>query len=225
MMLPLLPWTVAGALLVGGAVVGVVTRRRRREALEHYCLTRGYQFEAERPGAEAALADSAPTFAQGRHRRWGPTIVGRIGGSAFTAFEYSYVTGGGNNNRRHRLAVISWELEGTTLPRFGLAPENALNRLAQRFGVQDFDFTDDPAFSRSYQLQGDDEAAVRRLFTAVRRAYLTTPAPDGGQPGRHHLAGAGQRLLWWRAGRLPKVDQLDQFFAEGDRLRRLFLES
>jgi hypothetical protein len=220
----LLPWAVAGAVLVGGAVAGVVTRRRRHAALEHYCLTRGYRFESGRPGAEASLAGSFPLFGQGRHRRWGATITGRIGGLPFTAFEYSYVTGGGNNNRRHRLTAILWELEETTLPRFRLVPETALNRLAQRFGTQDFDFDDDDTFSRSYQLQGDDEAAVRRLFTRARRAYLTAPAPDGSEPARHHVTGADRRLLWWRSGNLPVPDALDQLLADGDRLRRMFEE-
>jgi hypothetical protein len=224
MMPALLPWAVFAAVLAGGAVAGVVAGRRRREALEHYCLTHGYRFEAERPGAEAGLAGSFSLFGKGRHRRWGATITGRIGGASFTAFEYSYMTGGGSNNRRHRLTVMVWDLQETTLPRFRLVPENALNRLAQRFGAQDFDFADDPEFSRSYQLQGDDEAAVRKLFAPSRRAYLTTPAPDGSRPPPHHVAGAGRQLLWWRVGGLPKPDQLDQLLAEGERLRRLFLE-
>jgi hypothetical protein len=221
----LLPWAVAGVLLVGGAVAGVIARRRRREALEHYCLTRGYHFEAERPGAETALAGAFPIFGKGRRRRWGVTISGRIGGCPFTAFEYSYMTGGNNSNRRHRLSAILWELGEANLPRFALKPEHALDRLAQRFGTQDFDFPDDPVFSRCYQLQGDDEAAVRDLFTSARRAYLTTPAPDGDEPVLHHLAGSGGRLLWWRNRSLPRADELDRLLADGDRLRRVLVDS
>lgn len=218
-------WAVAGALLVGGAVAGVVASRRRREALEHYCLTRGYGFEGGRPGADAALAAAFPLFSQGRHRRWGPTVTGRIGGCPFTAFEYSYVTGGGRSTSRHRVSAVLWELEGVSLPRFVLTPEGVLNRLAQRFGVQDFDFAEDPVFSRAYQLQGDEEDAVRRLFSSPFRAYLSAPSPDGERPMRHYLAGAGRRLLWWRGGSLPKPDALDRFLAESDRLRRMVADS
>lgn len=219
------PWAVAGALLVGGAVAGVVASRRRREALAHYCLTRGYGFEVGRPGAEAALGSTFPLFNLGRHRRWGPTLTGRIGGHPFTAFEYSYVTGGGRSSSRHRVSAVLWELEGVSVPRFVLTPEGVLNRLAQRFGVPDFDFAEDPVFSRAYQLQGDDEDAVRRLFSSTFRAYLTAPPPDDERPMRHHLAGAGQRLLWWRGGSLPKPEALDRFLAESDRLRRMVADS
>jgi hypothetical protein len=226
LMIPvLLPWIVGGALLAGGAVASVAASRRRRAALEHYCLTRGYRFEVARPGAEGSLATSFSLFGRGRHRRWGLTITGRTGGCTFTAFEYSYVTGGGNSSRRHRVTAMLWELEGVSLPRFTLVPEGVLNRLAQRFGVQDFDFAEDPQFSRSYQLQGDDEAAVRRFFTSARRVYLTAPAPQGEKPLLHHVAAEGTRLLWWRGGRLPKPDALDEFLAEGDRLRRVFVDS
>jgi hypothetical protein len=221
----LVPWAVAGVLLAGGVMASVVASRRRREALEQYCLMRGYRFEAGRPGGEATLANGFPLFRKGRHRRWGATITGRIGGSSFTAFEYSYVTGGGRSSSRHHLAAVLWEFESAELPQFTLVPERVLNRLAQRFGAQDFDFEEDPLFSRSFQLQGDDETAVRRLFTAARRAYLTGPALDRDRPVAHHLAGAGGRLLWWRVGNLPKTDALDEFLAEGDRLRRVFEDS
>jgi hypothetical protein len=216
--------SVAGVLLVGGAVAGIVSSRRRREALEHYCLTRGYRFEAERPGGETALEEGFRLFERGRHRRWGPTITGRIGGAAFTAFEYSYVTGGGNSTRRHRFTVVLWDLGEGAVPNFTLEPEGVLNRLAQHFGTQDFDFLEDPVFSRFYELQGDDEAAVRRLFTPVRRAYLTTPSPGGDRPLAHHLAGAGAHLLWWRSGRLPRAEALDQLLADADRLRRVLVD-
>jgi hypothetical protein len=226
MMPPVVPWLLLGAGAVGAiaAIAAVRLRRRRREELEQYCLVRGYTFERERRGAETALADAFAIFREGHSRRWRGTISGRVGGRAFTAFEYGYVTGGGKHSSHHRFAMLVWEREEANLPRFSLAPEGFFSRLAQRFGRKDFDFIEDPEFSRAYQLQGDDEAAVRALFTAARRAFLTAPAPDGSKTPRHHLAGAGPRLLWWRSGGLPKPDQLDQFLADGDRLRRQFLD-
>jgi hypothetical protein len=202
----------------------VYRERRRRAAFAEYCLVRGYRFERERPGAEAPLAGSFGVFKQGRRRRWGATIDGQVGGRPFTAFEYTYVTGGGNSNQRHHLTVFLWDAPEAALPRFSLGPEGFFHRLAQRFGMQDFDFEEDPEFSRAYQLQGDDERAVRALFTPARRAFFTVEPPDGRRVPRHHLAGAGPRLVWWRNGRFPGPDDLDQLIADGDRLRRLFLE-
>jgi len=222
---PLVPSLVLGAGAVGGIAALIAYRqRRRREAFEQYCLVRGYRFERERRGAEAALAGTFGIFREGHNRRWRDTISGSVGGRSFTAFEYSYVTGGGKHSSHHRFAMLVWEKAEANLPPFSLAPEGFFSRLAQRFGRKDFDFVEDPEFSRAYELQGDDEAAVRALFTAARRAFFLAPAPDGGKAPRHHLAGAGPRLLWWRNGGLPKPDELDQFLADGDRLRRQFLE-
>lgn len=216
----------AGLAAVIGAVAAgsIYLSRKRREAFEQYCLVRGYRFERERPAAETAMAEMFGIFRQGHNRRWGATITGTVGGRPFTAFEYQYVTGGGKNSSHHRLVVLLYESPQTSLPRFSLVPEGFFQRVAQQFGVKDFDFVEDPQFSRAYELQGDDEAAVRALFTPVRRAFFTEPALDGGKPPRHHVAGAGSRLIWWRSGRLPKPDDLDQFLADGDRLRRQFLE-
>jgi hypothetical protein len=222
---PFVPWLIVGAGAVGGIAALIAFRqRRRREAFEQYCLVRGYRFERERPGAEAALAETFGIFREGHSRRWRDTISGQVGGRPFTAFEYSYVTGGGKHSSHHRFAMLVWEKAEANLPRFSLAPEGFFSRLAQRFGRKDFDFVEDPEFSRSYQLQGDDETAVRTLFTAARRAFFMAPAPDGGKTPRHHVAGAGPRLLWWRSGGLPQPDELDQFLADGDRLRRQVLD-
>jgi len=221
----MVPLVLLGAGAIGGIAALIALRqRRRREALEQYCMVRGYRFERKRPGAEAALAETFGIFREGHNRRWRGTISGRVGGRAFTAFEYSYVTGGGQHSSHHRYAMLVWESAEANLPTFSLAPEGFFQRLAHRFGVKDFDFVEDPEFSRAYQLQGDDEAAVRALFTPARRAFFTAPAPDGGKRPRHHVAGAGPRLLWWQSGGLPQPDELDQFLADADRLRRQFLD-
>ena len=209
----------AGAI----AAIAFFTDRKRQASLEEYCQIRGYRLERERHGAQEQLAEAFAIFRQGRTRRWRWTITGTMGSRPFTAFEYSYITGGGNSNRRHRFAMLLWDAADAQLPRFSLVPEGFFQRVGQRFGVKDFDFDEDPEFSRAYQLQGDEEAAVRALLTPGRRMFLTAPAPDGGKAHRHHLAGAGSRLVWWREGGLPGPDQLDQFLAEGDAVRRQFL--
>ena len=210
-----IPVVIVGAFLL--------TERRRRDALQQYTEQRGYQFERRRPGVPQELAEVFPIFRRGHRRSWGSTITGQVGGKPFTAFEYVYVTGGGNSSHRHALAMMLWEAPDVNLPRFSLAPEGFWARVAQRFGKQDFDFEGDEEFSRGYELQGDDEASVRALFTPARRAYLSAAGPDG-QVQRHHLVAAGSRLLWWRRGRLPVPDEMDQFLADGDRVRRLFME-
>jgi hypothetical protein len=213
-------WVILGgvaAALAGGFLLARAAERKRGEALEGFCLMRGFRFEPERPGAEAALGDLCEQLRSGHSRRWGHTLTGVVSGRPITVFEYRWVTGGGKSSHRHNIHAILWETPGARLPAFRLGPENLLTRLAAVFGGQDIDFDDSPEFSSAYRLRGEDEGAIRAFLTSDVRQFLTLT------PGQQ-IAAAGTRFLWWRHGRLPKPDQLEQFLMEGDALARRFLK-
>jgi hypothetical protein len=213
-------WIVLGGgavLIAGGVFLARTAERKRREALEAFCLMRGFRFEAGRPGAEKALAALFEPFRSGHSRKWGYTLTGVVSGRPLTAFEYAWVTGGGKSSHRHAIHGILWETPGGRLPAFTLGRENLLTRLAGVFGAQDIDFADAPEFSSAYRLRGEDEAAIRAFLTPDLRQYLTL------SPGQQ-IAASGAHFLWWRNGRLPRPDQLEQFLMEGDALARRFLK-
>lgn len=207
-----------GLALVGAVVLAArAVERKRREAYEAHCLIRGFQFEPRRPEGERRFREFFEPFNQGRRREWGYTIGGRLRGFPFTAFEYTWVTGGGKNSSTHRIGGIVWEREDAPLPTFVLSPEGWFTRLGQIFGMQDIDFDEAPDFSRAYRLKGPDEAAVRALFTPeIRHFFAATPD--------QHVAGGGRFLFWWRGGRLPTAEQLDEWLEQGDQVRRRFFK-
>jgi hypothetical protein len=213
-------WVILGGMAVlatGGLLLARAAERKRREGLEGFCLMRGFRFEASRPGAEAPLAEFFEPFRSGHSRKWGYTLSGAVGGRSVTAFEYAWVTGGGKSSHRHAIHAMLWETPGGRLPAFTLGPENLLTRLAGVFGGQDIDFADTPEFSNAYRLRGPDEAAIRAFLTPALRQYLAlAPAQQ--------IAAGGTHVLWWRGGRLPKPDQLEQFLMEGDALARQLLK-
>ena len=212
-------WVILGgiAVVATGGVLARAAERKRREALEAFCLMRGFRFEAGRPGAEAPLAEFFAPFRTGHSRKWGHTLSGTVSGRPVTAFEYAWVTGGGKSSHRHTIHAMLWETPGGRLPAFTLGPENLLTRLAGVFGGQDIDFVDTPEFSHAYRLRGADEPAIRAFLRPALRQYLALT------PGQQIAAG-GAHLLWWRGGRLPKPDQLEQFLMEGDALARQLLK-
>ena len=215
-----LKWVVLGGVAVltaGGVLLARAAERKRREALEGFCLMRGFRFEPERPGAEAAMAALFEPFRTGHSRKWGYTLSRVTSGRPITAFEYRWVTGGGKSSQRHNVHAVLWEAPNARLPAFTLGPENLLTRLAGVFGAQDIDFADSPEFSNAYRLRGEDEAAIRAFLTPDLRQFLTLT------PGQRIAAG-GTRFLWWRHGRLPKPDQLEHFLMEGEAVARRFLK-
>ncbi|HKE89124.1 MAG TPA: hypothetical protein VKB45_02230 [Gemmatimonadales bacterium] len=220
---PILLFVAGATAVVAFYALAALNDRWRCEAMQRFCAERGYYFDPDRPYPGAELAEAFPIFDQGGGKAWKYSVTGAVNGQPFTAFEYTYFTGGGRSRRRHRFGMMLWETPGLNLPRFVLGPEDFLDRLAHRFGRQDLDFAEDDEFSQAYELRGDNPTAVRALFTPARRAFLVA-AGKGGIFRPQHLAGAGTRLLWWREGRLPPAQELDQFIADGDRVRQQFLE-
>lgn len=204
------------ALAIGGYVAYRAWERKRRAAHEEFSAIRGFRFEAERPGGEAHLRDVFEPFNQGRQRRWGYTITGTKNRAPFTAFEYRWVTGSGRHSSAHRIAGIVWERDAP-FPAFVLTPQGWLMRVGIFFGMQDIDFDESPEFSRAYRLKGPDEASVRSLFSSdVRHFFAATPDQQ--------VAGGGRYLLWWRSGRFPPIEKLDEWLERGDHVRRRFIK-
>lgn len=190
----------------------ILDRRRTRDYTEH-CSARGLRFEHDRPGEEAKHQGTCRLFDEGHSRRWGYTITGERDGVQYTMFEYRWTTGSGRSSHVHVIGAVLWPTE-RDLPAFMLTPEGFMDKVAAWFGGQDIDFTDSPQFSDVYRLRGANEAAVRDLFTPELRHTLERDPDD-------HIAGARNELLWWRNGRLPPSEALDQFLMESDRIRQL----
>ena len=211
-------WIGLAVVAVGGLIwVAIAMEKKRREALEQFCMMRGFAFERERKDGWRAYQAAVPLFDHGGRRRWGYTISGRTGKRDFTAFEYRYTVSSGKNSQTYYFRVMSWQTGDAKLPVFSISPEGFWKRLGQKLGRQDIDFDDDPTFSSAYELRGPDEAAIRAAFTPRVRGVL------GATPGINAASG-GNQLFWWKSGRLPKPDDLDPFFMEGESIARVFLE-
>ena len=205
----------ASLAVIAGAFIyqRIVDRRRTQDYTEH-CLARGLRFEHDRPGEEARHTRTCRLFDEGHSRKWCYTITGKRGDLPYTMFEYRWTTGSGKSSQQHTIGAVLWPTE-RDLPDFMLTPEGFMAKIAAWFGGQDIDFADSPRFSDFYRLRGSNEAAVRALFTADLRHTLERDPDD-------HIAGGGKELLWWRNGRLPPSEALDQFLTEADRIRLLF---
>ncbi len=122
----------AVALVIGGYFWLIRWYQRSRAAdYQRHAVARGFQFQAERPGAEERYAAVVKMFTQGHGHHWRDEMSGQIDGSPFSAFEYVYTTGYGKGSSTYKCAMIHWPSAQRDFPRFALAPETFFDRVGQ----------------------------------------------------------------------------------------------
>ncbi len=136
-------------------------------------------------------ANALHTFSRGHNHRMRAGVEGTAWDATVLLADYQYTVGYGRNRSVHRQTVCVLRGEELNLPNFFMRPERALiDRIGELFGVKDFDFDDDPAYSRAFVLAGDDEEAVRATFNPSVRSRLM----HLGEP-RLRLEGSGRTLV------------------------------
>lgn len=114
--------------------------------------------------------------------------------------------------------VMRMQSKSFHLPAFLLFPEGFAAKMGKLFGKSDINFADSPEFSRKFVLRGDDEAAVRGLFSpALRRALEVRD--------RLTIEGRGELLFVFCAGRLLKPDALSDEIEQNNRIAALFFDA
>ncbi|HUR00157.1 MAG TPA: hypothetical protein VM166_11930 [Gemmatimonadaceae bacterium] len=91
-------------------------------------------------------------------------MTGRLNGLDALICDYSY-----NNNSQDSSATIqtiaAFQIPGRALPSFEMSPQTFLHSVASAVGFQDINFPAQPEFSKRFLLRGQEETAIRALFT------------------------------------------------------------
>ncbi len=212
-----LVWALAGvAAAVVVAVVSWAVRwwPRRLRQWEQAAVRLGLTV-SEGPPLHERFA-TLDYFQQGRARRTRVLLEGEGWGGKVFLGDHVYITRSGQHSSHHRHTVCVVCSSRLTLPHFSLRREVAFfDRLAELFGSVDIDFEEDPEFSRAFRLLGDDEAAVRRLFSAaVRHFFLHTVGT------RVVVEGRGDLLLVHR-GQLLRPAEASALLQQAQELAQL----
>jgi hypothetical protein len=156
---------VIGSLIVTAIVLSIRNEKKRREALGTFAASNGFTYleKADSP-ADVGLAE-IDLFNRGHSKRLTNVIAGEVEGSGVRVLDYRYTTGSGKNSSTSNQTVVAIEAGGAALPDFTLAREHFFHKIGQAFGYQDIDFDAFPEFSKKYLLRGEDETAIRSLFT------------------------------------------------------------
>lgn len=202
------------AFVLAGAVTLIVTtyfwarraERKRREAFSGAAMQIGFSFEpVDQPFPPEDVA-RFHLLTAGHGKEFRNVLRGRTDGKDTVVFDYKYVTGGGKNQSTHRQTVAGLRLGGASFPGFYLQPENLFHKIAALFGYQDIDFPDHPEFSRRYLLRGDNESAIRTLFSPTIIDMFESLSAT-----RWSVEGSGEWLLVYNHGCQIGPAELPQF--------------
>lgn len=162
--------------IVGFVVTGVVSRRRRRQAIAATAAAREWTYQE----VDRSLVDlyPGPPFDQGARRRVTNVVRGRYDGRDLLAFDHSYTTfdhsGSNTTSEQHEHSVVALSL-GATFPPLSVSSEGSLSRLFTGFFGTDLELGD-TAFDDAFRVSTDDPSYAREvLVPEVRTALLRHP--------------------------------------------------
>lgn len=179
---------------------------KRRKYLQQLALASGFLFEAKAESLPQELLSLLPVLQAGHSNKAFNLLSRTCAGSRLLVFDHSYVTGSGKHSERHEQTIVVVPSRNM-LTNFRLSPEGWGNKFLQLFGYHDVDFTENPEFSKMYLLRGEDEAAIRQLFSMEVMMQLQN------SPG-WTLEGGGQWLALYKTGKLQYMENVEDYIAQ-----------
>lgn len=196
------------AAIIAFAVVATVissrNEQKRTEAWKAVAGRPGMQFLGE-GNTVLARFGRLKMFQTGRKQRVWNAIAVDSGEIRIVVGDFRFLTGSGKNARTHQQTICALESDRFDVPHCRLRPEAKwLDALGSLFGGQDIDFSEDPQFSAAFVLQGEDEPAIRQVFTDDVRAWFAERA------GRGFIFEAqGSKLVFHLGKRVPPEEALE----------------
>ncbi len=195
-----------GLAAVIGLGLAAYYRRRRRQQLELLAMEWGFTYDHDgaTAGGDNGLAQ-LDLFQKGRGGKFQSCLRGALEDVKVAIFDYRYTTGSGKNRRTTHQTVAAFEVPSAALPAFTLRREHFFHKIGQLFGYQDIDFPDYPLFSKKYLLRGQDEQAIRGLFSDEAIRYFEQ------LDAKYVVEGHGPWVIVYTGGKRIKPARLRDF--------------
>ena len=208
---------VAGSIMAIAVIVMLVRyyEKKRTEALQSAAQEMSLDFSRLPDTQLLPSLRAFPLFSQGHSKKAFNVMSGMADEIEITIFDYRYSTGGGKNQHTHNQTVVLLKSSILDVPPFSLKPQNVFHNIGKAFGYQDIDFDSHPVFSEKYLLRSKDELASREFFTDNILDYYES------RTGLSTEAG-GDRLLFFRASKKVKPENLPTFLKDGFHIYTLF---
>lgn len=204
---PIIFFIGVAAFIVAAILLSWLYERKRTQDLKALAASLKFTFSA-RDNAVLEMMYPFHLFSQGRSQKVTNIMRGNANDIEAIIMDYQYTTGSGKNSHTWNQTVIAFRSPFLNLPSFTLRPENVFHKIGEVFGYQDIDFASHSTFSRRYLLQGNDENAVRALFTD---ALLSRYDQSKGLS----TEGDGDIFIFYRASKRVSPKGITAFMQEG----------
>lgn len=207
-------WIVIAIALATIAVIGAIAliskrnRRKRAEAMERIAAELGLAYLPVGSVGLVAAFSSFQLFSKGRAKKVVNVLQGESGQRQLAVFDYQYTTGGGKSTHVWQTTALSLRFDGSEMPAFMLRRKQAGDTIASWFRGRGIEFVGRPMFSKRYYLRGDDEPAIRAVFTEPVVTYFEE------NPGLF-VEAAGNEMLVYRLGQKVKPEGIGEFLGKG----------
>lgn len=190
--------------------------KERIEGLSQVAYNLGFEFSLQGDAASLQGTNRLPLFSKGRSKQLRNLLHKRSNNVEVAIFDYDYRTGKGKKGYTISQSVIYFQFDQPRLPVFLLLPSNKLiSGMISWSGYKDIRFDGYPIFSMNYLLCGDNENAIRMLFTdAVLKFYERKPGLS--------TETSGNTLLYYRHGQRVDPQDIRSFMEEGFKLLSLY---
>jgi hypothetical protein len=198
-------WFVAIAIVVAVALTAwkKLSDRRRQRDLQELAQRMGWSYAPQ--GTVAEGPEPLHLFRRGHSHRLRNCLGMTSAEATVRVFDLRFVIGHGRHRRHQAATVIEFRSSLVRLPFFHVRPEGLGDKLAALIGrLRDIDLSEQPEFSRTHVLLGEDAAAIGALFSED----VVRPFQDD---RRLSADGVGDRLLIYRWDRLLSPKDLAAF--------------
>lgn len=207
---------IAGFIVLAGVLIyfSKIQAKKRTEGLTEFFLNLSFR------NVEQYEIPSFKMTSRGRSRRRYNNFEGRAAGLDISVFDYRYTTGSGKNSSTHTNTIA---MTNANLPYFILSREGFFEKIADKFTNRDIDFHDYPEFSDKYVLKGEDEQAVREVFTPETLNFFENFERDYGK--RCYVESNGRELMFCIPYKRVKPENMDMFMEKTKQCFNLFVKN
>jgi hypothetical protein len=211
--LSLIPWIVIFLIVI--TLTGYAYAKRRGEALQKFARRRGLSYSKKADMTAVVEFSDFQLFAAKTKKTFSNMISGEMESTYVLLFDYRFRTSDAHLSDINSQTVAAIKSNRFNFPAFEMYPQGAFQKILSVLGMQDINFQHQSGFSNAYILRGDDESAVRSIFTDQVLFYFEN----------HRgltIETKGNKLIYYRDGKLISPDNINTFLSDLLDIARLF---